>query len=201
MPTIYSSLDSAKNEFRILQLRSIAVTVAPAALVDSNPNFLYTEAPIQCNLYTAYHGDRPRYEALSYTWGDVVSSTPITVNGEEVLVTENLLAALKRFRKEHADVYLWVDALCINQLDNSEKAEQVKHMGDIYRNAARTLIWLGPEYDDSHNTISQLVKIGHPALKNAKLRRSDEVNDGGWRYASAFDRIRGRVVSNILAVF
>jgi hypothetical protein len=42
-----------------------------------------------------------------------------------------------------------------------KRAEQVKHMAKIYRNAARTLIWRGPEYDDSHNTISQLVKIGH----------------------------------------
>ncbi|PQE19198.1 HET-6OR heterokaryon incompatibility (het-6OR allele) protein [Rutstroemia sp. NJR-2017a BBW] len=180
MFTIYSSLDSAKNEFRILQLRSIAVSVTPnvqpsktATLVDSNQGFqctvCNTEASIQCNLYTACHGDRPQYEAFSYTWGDEVSPNPITVNGVEVLVTENLLVALKRFRKEHSDVHLWVDALCINQLDSSEKAEQVKHMADIYRNAARTLIWLGPEYDDSHHTISQLVKIVHRRIKQPDL--------------------------------
>jgi len=176
MSTIYSSLDSANNEFRILQLRSIAVTVAPevhpfkiAHLVDSNPNLLCTEAPIQCGLYTARRGDYSRYQALSYTWGDVISSTPITVNGVGFYVTENLLAALKRFREKYSDVELWVDALCINQLDSSEKSEQVKHMGDIYRNAAKALVWLGPEYDDSHNTMFQLTKIGHTALKSRKF--------------------------------
>jgi hypothetical protein len=42
-------------------------------------------------------------------------------------------------------------------------------MGDIYRNATKTLVWLGPEYNDSHNIIFQLVKIGHTALKSGKL--------------------------------
>jgi hypothetical protein len=134
-----------------------------------DPSFFSTKEPIKCKLYTALQGDRPRYQALSYTWGDAISTTPIIVNGVEVLATENLLAALKRIREEYSDIHLWVDALCINQLDSSEKAEQVKRMGDIYRNAAKTIIWLGPEYDDSHNTIFQLAKIGQSALKNGTL--------------------------------
>ncbi|KAE8442774.1 hypothetical protein EG329_002862 [Mollisiaceae sp. DMI_Dod_QoI] len=173
MPTVYTSLDAARNEFRILQLRSIAFTVAPEVhpfkIAALDPTFLSTEAPIQCKLYTALQSDRPRYQALSYTWGDTISPTPIIVNGVKVLVTENLLAALKRIRENYSDIHLWVDALCINQLDNAEKAEQVKRMGDIYRNAAKTIIWLGPEYDDSHNTLFQLAEIGQSALKRGTL--------------------------------
>ncbi|PQE23642.1 heterokaryon incompatibility protein [Rutstroemia sp. NJR-2017a BVV2] len=195
MPTIYSSLDSAKNEFRILQLRSIAVSVAPnvqpsktATRVDSNPSFQCTVCNTEGQFSVTSTLPVTATDPISYTWGDEVSSNPITVNGVEVLVTENLLAALKRFRKEHSDVHLWVDALCINQLDSSEKAEQVKHMADIYRNAARTLIWLGPEYDDSHNTISQLVKTGHKQFvvsPNLVLFCGrDEILYGVWQVAS-----------------
>ena len=39
---------------------------------------------------------------------------------------------------------LWIDALCINQNDERDKTDQVKVMAQIYENASRTLVWLGP---------------------------------------------------------
>jgi hypothetical protein len=38
---------------------------------------------------------------------------------------------------------LWVDAVCINQLDPVEKGHQVAQMGRIYENAERVVVWLG----------------------------------------------------------
>jgi len=46
--------------------------------------------------------------------------------------------------KNRADL-LWVDALCINQGDNNERANQVKMMGKIYAQASKVIIWLGNE--------------------------------------------------------
>ncbi|KAJ9653344.1 hypothetical protein H2201_009149 [Coniosporium apollinis] len=40
---------------------------------------------------------------------------------------------------------LWVDALCINQEDNVEKAAQVQEMGRIYSKAERVISWVGPD--------------------------------------------------------
>jgi hypothetical protein len=40
---------------------------------------------------------------------------------------------------------LWIDALCINQEDEKEKANQVKMMGKIYARASNVNIWLGKE--------------------------------------------------------
>ncbi|KAK8139375.1 hypothetical protein PG984_002755 [Apiospora sp. TS-2023a] len=40
---------------------------------------------------------------------------------------------------------VWVDALCINQDDPKERAQQVKLMGQIYRRAMTVKIWLGNE--------------------------------------------------------
>jgi hypothetical protein len=41
--------------------------------------------------------------------------------------------------------YIWIDALCINQSDNVEKAIQVPLMGSIYTNARQVIVWLGLE--------------------------------------------------------
>ncbi len=38
---------------------------------------------------------------------------------------------------------IWVDAICINQEDMEERAQQVKIMDKIYSKAARTIVWLG----------------------------------------------------------
>ena len=43
---------------------------------------------------------------------------------------------------------LWVDAICINQEDQTEKGHQVSQMRDIYKGADEVLIWLGPSNDD-----------------------------------------------------
>jgi hypothetical protein len=40
--------------------------------------------------------------------------------------------------------FLWVDAICINQDNMSERGHQVKLMGDIYSCARTVLAWLGP---------------------------------------------------------
>jgi hypothetical protein len=62
------------------------------------------------------------------------------------MVTSNLRAALLNLRKTDRPFTIWVDAVCIDQDNVSERNQQVSIMGDIYRNAARTLVWLG----DSH---------------------------------------------------
>jgi hypothetical protein len=38
---------------------------------------------------------------------------------------------------------MWIDQCCINQTDDVEKSAQVQLMGEIYRTAERTTIWLG----------------------------------------------------------
>jgi hypothetical protein len=45
-------------------------------------------------------------------------------------------------------VWIWVDAICINQADNAEEAHQVAAMGDVYSCADRVLVWLGEAADD-----------------------------------------------------
>lgn len=46
---------------------------------------------------------------------------------------------LQRYRPD----LLWVDALCINQADISERNNQVKLMKEVYSQAERVIVWLG----------------------------------------------------------
>lgn len=55
-------------------------------------------------------------------------------------VTQNLHAALKRLRLQHQSRLLWVDAICINQDDTSEKSFQVAMMSEIYSKTIKGLL-------------------------------------------------------------
>lgn len=95
------------------------------------------------------------YEALSYVWGDpedhkydditgTWSKTIATIKCNEYTkqITPNLNIALRHIREQSKPVYLWVDALCINQEDDRERGHQVTLMGSVYRNAERVVIWV-----------------------------------------------------------
>lgn len=86
------------------------------------------------------------FAALSYAWGSTKQSS-IILNGEETVVMGNLELALREFRADGVfsqNYRLWVDALCINQLDLDETAVQVSRMREIYSQAWAVVAWLGP---------------------------------------------------------
>ncbi|SPO04164.1 uncharacterized protein DNG_06847 [Cephalotrichum gorgonifer] len=106
--------------------------------------------PIQCSFREISLQDDTAsltYEALSYTWGSPQGTQPIQCEGGEILVTPNCEQALLHLRQKFKPRNLWIDAICINQQDTQEKNQQVTMMGDIYRSAGRTILWLGKETD------------------------------------------------------
>lgn len=87
-----------------------------------------------------------RFAALSYRWEGSLENT-IDVNGAKLAVTENLFSALKALRSESGGLPtpLWVDSICINQMDVAERSQQVPLMGQIYSEASPVKVWLGEE--------------------------------------------------------
>ncbi|KAH7311538.1 heterokaryon incompatibility protein [Stachybotrys elegans] len=86
------------------------------------------------------------YGALSYTWGDQTNKVPIILNGSVVKVGRNLETALRALSlsPDYAGgLKLWVDALCIDQQDLTDRNSQVKRMGTIFGDALLVTIWLG----------------------------------------------------------
>ncbi|KAG4441005.1 hypothetical protein IFR05_003512 [Cadophora sp. M221] len=101
----------------------------------------------------------PKFYALSYAWADESlfpsSNTPkkhhIRLNGNDTVVGPNLSAALEAWRtNEYSCIPLWVDFLCIDQENISERNHQVLRMYSIYDKAALVTVWLGPDTHDSH---------------------------------------------------
>jgi hypothetical protein len=87
----------------------------------------------------------PAYTALSYVWGQEPALHRIMVDNMSVFVRPNLFHALQRIRKRETPVWIWVDSLCINQLNDDERNEQIQRMAQIYQNAEIVFIWLGEE--------------------------------------------------------
>jgi hypothetical protein len=102
----------------------------------------YALGTIECTFTYLDLQDDGDYVALSYTWGLATPSVPILVNGAVTLVTENLYMALLYLRKGGMSK-VWVDALCINQKNLTERSIQVSQMARIYQRASMVFVWLG----------------------------------------------------------
>lgn len=144
----------------------IRLIILPAAQ-DRN-NALST---ISCQMLHEKHGEMP-YTALSYTWGSALQTRSIKVNGQVLLIGENLWQALHGLLF-HAppgakELRLWIDAVCINQNDIPERNQQVAMMSKIYREADEVAVWLGPGDDETDAAMLSLadVKTGDSTSSN-----------------------------------
>lgn len=116
-------------------------------------------ADIRCRTSDITLDDPPPYHALSYVWGSEERKSPINVNDQCLLVTENLFVALGHLRHTETVRVFWIDAICINQSDNEEKSTQLRIMKDIYSKAKEVVIWLGPEANGSQLAMALAAKI------------------------------------------
>lgn len=112
-------------------------------------------SPTSAAMHNVPRNSAPKYVALSYAWGDPRPVAPYTVNGQRILIPKSLSLALKqvftylRRQRDVGEIYLWADAICINQADNDEKACQVASMKSIYQRASAVIVHL-----DAHNSLS-----------------------------------------------
>ncbi|CZR66340.1 uncharacterized protein PAC_16241 [Phialocephala subalpina] len=97
-------------------------------------------------LYQSQKNEKAQYAALSYCWGSGTQQlTTNTSNFRSYLLAlpynlpKTILDAVEVCRKVGIP-YLWVDALCIIQDDDSDKLDQMAQMGSIYKNSTITII-------------------------------------------------------------
>lgn len=91
----------------------------------------------------------PTFTAISYTWGDRTIRHQISLDDCDFDITQNVYDVLRHIRSPRDDQLVWIDSICINQNDISEKNEQVRLMGRIYSSAETVWVWLGLESEDS----------------------------------------------------
>ena len=85
----------------------------------------------------------PLYEAVSYVWGSPRRSHKIMLmDGRTLYVTTSVAYAMPYLANACQTSYLWIDQITIDQSNLDERSEQVKIMGQIYRQSHRCLIWM-----------------------------------------------------------
>ncbi|KAK5738482.1 hypothetical protein LTR17_006010 [Elasticomyces elasticus] len=91
--------------------------------------------------------DEPSFSALSYVWGGEKATKTIYVDGKRFTVRANLYDFLLQSHMENATFGsgIFIDALGIDQNNNEERSEQVRFMGNVYRDAANVIVWFGVE--------------------------------------------------------
>lgn len=105
---------------------------------------------IKCDIFHFPLDEAPSYTAVSYAWGDVGVEACIELHDITVPITVSLHGALEALReRRERHVWVWADALCIDQQNRDEKRNQLRLMTDIYKSAQSVAIWLGPERDHS----------------------------------------------------
>ncbi|KAF7933346.1 hypothetical protein EAE99_003231 [Botrytis elliptica] len=138
-------------------------------------------SPIHCRLhdYSLRESDRGihLYEALSYVWGSPESPKVVYINNSSLSVTANLYTALLHLRDCNFERIIWVDSICINQEDNTEKGHQIQLMAKIYGQANRVIVYLGDAADDSNQ-----------ALESIRVAAEGESSEGGSSEGESLDR-------------
>ncbi|KAK8194552.1 heterokaryon incompatibility protein-domain-containing protein [Phyllosticta capitalensis] len=91
--------------------------------------------------------------ALSYCWGEaqdpsriMLKANDVDGNGPATIpfdVSRNVEQAVRRLRGTTRPLRTWIDAICINQMNGEEKAQQVGMMDKVYSLADVVHIWLG----------------------------------------------------------
>lgn len=144
-----------------------AASLAPQAL-DSSLSEIYTSTLGKdyfrllylsgaCDIHSPVHGDLveyerdncPEYETASYTWGgedgDATPCRPAYFGNfwDVLFLTRNCWSLLQYLRPQMGTRAVWVDAICINQNNISERGAQVSIMTQIYKNCLRVVIYPG----------------------------------------------------------
>ncbi|KAF1927157.1 uncharacterized protein M421DRAFT_422020 [Didymella exigua CBS 183.55] len=140
----YEPFSHPRNQIRLFRIRRHTSTRISFTV----RNYNFGSDP-----YLDLNPDLPTYRALSYTWGEVTNFAPVPVNGSYHLqVSQNLHRFLEELcQDKHLDSgirdhFLWIDQICINQKDLSEKTYQIPLMSKIYERAESVIVWLN---DDS----------------------------------------------------
>ncbi|KAI0437990.1 heterokaryon incompatibility protein-domain-containing protein [Xylaria telfairii] len=135
------------------------------------------------------------FAAISYTWneqdrlwyGEYDSCPkPIRINGALVLVADKVANILSLALK-HERYLVWIDSICINQSDLSEKSEQVSRMGEIYSQATEVLAMIGSPSEatdivlDSANEFIKNPSQNFPPAVLTKFLKF--INGGYWTRA------------------
>ncbi|WYZ35432.1 hypothetical protein EsH8_X_000079 [Colletotrichum jinshuiense] len=143
----YSFIDPAQREIRLVRFTDLG---------DENDQ----SKTFRLELQHASLNSDISFAALSYVWGNPDDKVTVKINGEPMHVTINLYSALQQLRQNEVKSWIWIDAICIAQLDLKEKICQVNIMKDIFSRADLVYLWLGPGCQESNMVMDVVSRVG-----------------------------------------
>jgi len=149
----YEPLDRNRKEIRLLTLQP-----------GSGDDMLF------CALATAYLDlpAPPHYETISYVCGNQTIKATINLQGSDVQVPATSEAALRCMRLRDKPRILWIDAICINQADFTERGHQVGMMYEIYTQTSHNLVYLGLDDSEMPRIVESMDAIWREILDEIK---------------------------------
>lgn len=91
--------------------------------------------------------------------GDAAPVDRVIVDGAVIPIAWNLARALEYLRDymSPSPLRMWIDAICIDQQDNVERAMQVGMMRLLYRKAECVRVWVyAPDLDEKSKALAAL---------------------------------------------
>jgi hypothetical protein len=113
----------------------------------------------QVSLASITTAGRPYFATLSYAWGDPKPVRQVRCAEKLVSITQSLYDALVYIRHLRTPRLVWVDSLCIDQTNATEKSQQVQRMHLIY-GQSHCISWLGVEREDRDDLGNMLPILG-----------------------------------------
>ncbi|KAF2162665.1 hypothetical protein M409DRAFT_68962 [Zasmidium cellare ATCC 36951] len=157
---LYRKLSADRKEIRILCLEEDRDPNTPHY---GNDPATTPPTPSKLNFRWEYISlsDRivPHYDAISYSWGndeEKAKGATIDLNGETITIPKNAQQALNALCLRHGHYRVWIDAVCIDQEDKTERNVQVSFMGDIFSKATRVCVWLGEDHSSGEPAIGSI---------------------------------------------
>jgi hypothetical protein len=174
-------------------------------IVSSSKDTLFEPVNVHCRIEHFHLDAVPTYKALSYEWGKSEGSEQLVAEKERdtpddgpsiILVEGAILECTRNLRNffrfarvvtgslyaNVTDCWLWIDQICINQTDLSERTHQVAQMAEIFSGASEVLVWLGDGTEEDE--CSQQGFVAQQAESQpSTCREPDKTDVGSWNVA------------------
>jgi Heterokaryon incompatibility protein (HET) len=151
---LYSALPLKDSQIRVLH-------------VEGRSDQSKSDQSLTCQLQVVNLSDNPKFLALSYCWGqtkksDYTHEIKLKLDNTQHLVTIKISKAaydaLTDIREHLGSMTIWIDAICINQENITEKEMQIPLMTEIYTRAMKVCIYLGPGTKESDTAMEWMTK-------------------------------------------
>ena len=169
----------------------VLVSIACAVLVNDQPDYDYeplaaddgsfrlleleladrVDDSIKAKLRNANLNNKlDRFAALSYMWGTPGDRVTITLDRKDFFVQANLSRFLRQIRR-FGYSNIWVDAICVDPNNISEREQQVGLTQRIYPQAKHVLAYLGEAADDGDRAFEYLSAYMESIIRPCLERR------------------------------